>query len=170
MKFLQICHAIYWLVQIITSSELSVCMLSWISLGSHFVQSDRNCYFIYLIHAVYLDFCETENFYFLERKKSATCLIVIHIIIKHVLNIILLFKDLIDSFEKPVFLSCLTQVSFYSCIQGFDMFPYFGGRFALICCQILRHIYDFLNQRCFLRHRKMKWKGMKLGVFMEPCW
>lgn len=49
------------------------------------------------------------KFLLFGKKKSATCLIIIHITIKHVLNIILLFKDLIDSFEKPVFLSCLTQ-------------------------------------------------------------
>lgn len=44
------------------------------------------------------------------------------------------------------------------------------GRFDFLYCQILRPIWNFLNQKCFLKSKRMNWKDMKLGVFMVPCW
>ena len=58
----------------------------------------------------------------------------------------------------------------YRDFELFFMLLYFTSRFTFLYFQILSHIYDFLNQRRFLRSKRMRWRGVKLGVFMEPCW
>lgn len=45
-----------------------------------------------------------------------------------------------------------------------------SSRFDFLYCQILSHIFNFLSQSCILKIKRMKWRDMKLGVFMEPYW
>lgn len=57
-------------------------------------------------------------------------------------------------------------------LLGFQVInaSYSTSRFAFFYCQISNHISNFLNQRCFLKSKRMRWRGMKLGMFMERCW
>lgn len=43
------------------------------------------------------------------------------------------------------------------------------GRCIFLYYRILSCIWNSLNQKCFLRNKKMRWRGMKLGVFMGLC-
>ena len=84
-----------------------------------------------------------------------------------------LFIDVGDFYVSESML-CLSFfivfVLIYRDFESFFMLLCFTSRFAFLYFQILSHICDFLNQRCFLRSKRMRWRGMKLGVFMEPCW
>lgn len=46
---------------------------------------------------------------------------------------------------------------------------YDSGRFVFLYYQIWSCIYNCLDQTCILRNKRMRWRGLKLGVFMGPC-